>query len=85
MTKGSDLILITSATGKQGGAVARELLAAGHRVRAMTRHPDGPHAKELASLGAEVVRGDLDDPASLPRALDGAWGTYAVRDLHENR
>ena len=83
MTKGSDLILITGATGKQGGAVAHELLAAGHRVRAMTRHPDGPRAQELTSLGAEVVRGDLDDPASLPRALDGAWGTYAVQNTWE--
>ena len=70
MPKKSDVILITGATGKQGGAVARELLAAGHSVRAMTRHPDALPARELASLGAEVVRGDLDEPSSLPAALN---------------
>jgi nucleoside-diphosphate-sugar epimerase len=50
-----DLIVVTGATGQQGGAVARELLAAGHRVRAMTRKPDGEAARALAGLGAEVV------------------------------
>ena len=80
MTAGKDLIVVTGATGKQGGAVARELLAAAHRVRAMTRNPDGPAARELASLGAEVV---LGDPASLPAVLDGAWGTFAVQNTRE--
>lgn len=83
MPQESDLIVITGATGRQGGAVARELLAAGRRVRAMTRKPDGPAAKALAVLGAEVVPGDLDDPESLRRALDGAWGTFAVQNTWE--
>src|SRR6476469_8217570 len=52
---GRDLIVVTGATGKQGGATARELLAKGHRVRAMTRKPDSPAAWEIAKLGAEVV------------------------------
>ena len=67
------LVLVTGGTGKQGGAVARELLAAGRTVRIMTRKPDSPAARELALLGAEIVQGDLDDAASLPAALDGAW------------
>ena len=83
MSVGTDRILVTGATGRQGGATARELLAAGHTVRAMTRHPDGPAARALASLGAEVVAGDLDDAASLERAMAGAWGVFAVQNTWE--
>jgi len=79
----SNLILITGATGQQGGAVARELLAKGAKVRAMTRHPESPKALELKKLGAEVVQGDLDDAASLERALKGAWGAFAVQNTWE--
>lgn len=77
------LVLITGATGQQGGATARELLAAGWRVRAMTRKPDGERARALAQLGAEIVAGDLDDAPSLARALAGAWGVYAVQNTWE--
>lgn len=83
MTIGSDRILVTGATGQQGGATARELLAAGHKVRAMTRRPDGDAGRALAALGAEVVLGDLDDAASLGRALSGAWGVFAVQNTWE--
>ena len=78
-----DLILVSGATGKQGGAVARRLLDAGLRVRAMTRKPEGEAARALAARGAEVVRGDLDDPSSLERALAGAWGAFAVQNTWE--
>ena len=83
MERGKDLIVVTGATGHQGGATARELLAKGHKVRAMTRKPDSPAAKELAKLGAQVVTGDLDDAASLERVLAGAWGAYAVQNTWE--
>ncbi len=83
MQKGKDVILVTGATGNQGGAVARELLSGGHKVRAMTRKPEGEGAKALAGLGAEVVQGDLGDAASLERALDGAWGAFAVQSPFE--
>jgi len=83
MQIGKDLIVVTGATGQQGGATARELLAAGHRVRAMTRKPDGDAARALAKRGAEVVRGDLDDPASLLTAFAGAWGLYALQNTWE--
>jgi uncharacterized protein YbjT (DUF2867 family) len=83
MEKGIDVILVTGATGQQGGAVARELLAAGHKVRAMTRKPEGEAAQALAALGAEVVRGDLDDHASVEAALEGAWGVFAVQNSWE--
>jgi uncharacterized protein YbjT (DUF2867 family) len=83
MDKGRDLILVTGATGQQGGATARELLARGHQVRAMTRKPASEAAKGLAKSGAEVVAGDLDDAGSLRKALAGAWGVFAVQNTWE--
>src|SRR5438445_12164103 len=76
-------ILVTGATGHQGGAVARALLAGGPQVRARTRKPDGEAGRTLAGKGAEVVRGDLDDAASLEKALAGAWGVFAVQNTWE--
>lgn len=83
MRIGQDLILITGATGQQGGTIARELLAAGHKVRAMTRNPGSDAARALAALGAEVVQGDLNDEASVRRALAGAWGAFGVQNTWE--
>ena len=83
MDKSKDLVLVTGATGKQGGAIARELLAKGVRVRAMTRKTDGPEAQALKALGAEVVAGDFDDAASVKSALAGAWGAFSVQNTWE--
>jgi uncharacterized protein YbjT (DUF2867 family) len=83
MERGKDAILVTGATGKQGGAVARELLSHGHRVRALTRHPRGPAALRLLGLGAELVEGDFARPATLAPALDGAWGVFSVQNSWE--
>lgn len=77
------LVLVTGATGQQGGAVAKELLKKGFTVKAMTRKPESENAKALASLGAEIVYGDLNDAASLESALKGAWGTFAVQNTWE--
>lgn len=71
-------IAVTGATGAQGGATARALLAAGHHVRALTRRPDSPSADALRGLGAEVRRADFDDRASLDAALTGAEALFAV-------
>jgi uncharacterized protein YbjT (DUF2867 family) len=72
-------ILITGATGKQGGAALRHLAShGGFKLRALTRKLDSDGARAIAKLGAEVVAGDLDDAASLERALAGAWGVLAV-------
>jgi len=76
-------ILVTGATGKQGGATARELLAAGAKVHALTRKPDSDAAKALAAKGATIVQGDLDDTASLESALKGVWGVYGVQNTWE--
>ncbi|MGW7511152.1 NmrA/HSCARG family protein [Streptomyces massasporeus] len=71
-------IAVTGATGAQGGATARALLAAGHRVRALTRRPGSPAADTLRGLGAEVRRADFADRASLDDALAGADSLFAV-------
>jgi uncharacterized protein YbjT (DUF2867 family) len=76
-------ILVTGATGRQGGAVARELLARGYTVRAMTRKGDSEEAQALVELGAEIVRGDFDEPASLTRAVQGVWGVFSVQNSWE--
>ena len=77
-------ILITGATGKQGGATARALAGKGFRLRAMTRHPDGPAAKAVADgTSAEIIEGDLNDATSLRNALKGVWGVFAVQNTWE--
>jgi uncharacterized protein YbjT (DUF2867 family) len=77
-------ILITGATGKQGGATLRHLVGQpDFKIRAMTRKPESAAASALAALGAEVVAGDLDDAASLERVLDGVWGVFAVQNTWE--
>jgi len=77
-------VLITGATGKQGGATARALAGKGFALRAMTRHPESDAAKAIASAtGAELVRGDLNDAASLKDALKGTWGVFAVQNTWE--
>jgi uncharacterized protein YbjT (DUF2867 family) len=74
-------VLVVGATGTQGGATARELLRTGVSVRALTRDPASAAAKALADAGAQVVRGDLDDPAGLREALAGVDGVFSVQDL----
>ncbi|WBP86052.1 NmrA/HSCARG family protein [Kitasatospora cathayae] len=71
-------VAVTGATGAQGGATARALLRTGCPVRALTRDTDSASARELSSLGAELVRADFDDPASLTAALDGAGALFAM-------
>src|SRR5262245_45474930 len=74
-------VLVTGATGRQGGAVIRHMLPKGWKLRALTRNPDGPAAQDLADQGVEVMRGDLEDPTSLERAVRGVYGVYSVQDF----
>jgi uncharacterized protein YbjT (DUF2867 family) len=67
---------ITGITGKVGGAVARTLLAAGQTVRAVVRDPARAH--EWAGLGCEIVKADMNDPASLTAAFKGAQGVFIL-------
>ncbi|CAN3985080.1 NmrA family NAD(P)-binding protein [Kitasatospora purpeofusca] len=73
-----DVVAVTGATGKQGGATARRLLAAGRPVRALVRDRAAPAAVALAEAGAELAVADLDDPSSLGPALAGAGALFAV-------
>lgn len=75
------IIAVVGATGAQGGGLARAILAEPDGefvVRALTRDPASPKAKELADAGAEVVAADLDDEVGLRAAFDGAYGVYLV-------
>lgn len=72
------VILVTGATGTQGGAVARELLSRGHIVHGLTRDPKSEEARALAALGAKMVKGDFDYPASLAAAMEGVEGVFGV-------
>jgi uncharacterized protein YbjT (DUF2867 family) len=74
----SEPVLVTGATGNQGGAVARALLVAGRPVRALVRDPSSAPALRLAAAGATLVHGDLDDPASLKEAVTGATAVFSM-------
>lgn len=79
MTHEKPLILVTGATGAQGGATASELTAAGFRVRILARNPDSSQARALANGGADVVKGDLDDTASVAAAMQSVYGVFSVQ------
>ncbi|MFZ5927376.1 MAG: NmrA/HSCARG family protein [Acidobacteriota bacterium] len=75
------VVAIAGATGAQGGGLARAILsdpASPFAVRALTRDPASAKAQSLAELGAEVVAADVDDPASVARAFEGAYAAYCV-------
>jgi uncharacterized protein YbjT (DUF2867 family) len=74
------IVVVTGATGRQGGAVARCLLRDGWRVRALTRRPASTKAQALRTLGADVVRGDMGDRAALLPVFKGAYGVFSVQN-----
>ena len=75
------IIAVVGATGAQGGGLVRAILAdpnGGFAARAITRDANSDKAKALAAAGAEVVAATLEDPDSLRRAFEGAYGAYCV-------
>ncbi len=84
MEKSEKVILVTGATGNQGGAAIRHLLKDGWKLRAITRDDTKPAAEELRKLGVEVVKGDLNDVASLEKALEGVYGVFSVQNFWEH-
>ena len=75
------IIAVVGATGAQGGGLVRAILSderGGFSARALARDVNSDKAKELATLGAEVVAADVDDVESLKRAFEGAYGAYCV-------
>ncbi|PKC15110.1 NAD(P)-binding protein [Rhizophagus irregularis] len=76
------LIVVSGATGAQGGSVANSLLATGnYRVRALTRNPDSDKAKALASKGAEVFKCNLSIREDVKNALSGADIAWIVTNF----
>ena len=81
------VIAVMGATGAQGGGLVRAIVAdpgGGFSARAVTRDSTSDAAQELARLGAEVVEGDLDDPATIERAFSGAYGAFCVTFFWEH-
>ena len=73
-------IVVLGATGQQGGAVARALLATGRwKLRTITRDTTSPSATNLARQGVDVRAASLDEPESLQTAFEGAYGVYSVQ------
>jgi uncharacterized protein YbjT (DUF2867 family) len=83
MTNKERLILVTGATGKQGTAVVDHLRARGFPIRALTRDPEKPAARNLVNEGVEVAAGDFNDPDSLRRAMDGVYGVFSMSTPYE--
>jgi len=80
----ADTILVVGATGMQGGGVARHLLRRGtFNVRCMTRRSDSESAKVLQHQGAELIQADLDNPASLKRAVHNCTAVFGVTNFWE--
>lgn len=77
---GRRIIVVTGATGLQGGAVTRHLLKDGWHVRALTRNAASKRAQALTASGAEVVQGDMSEADSLRRVFAGAYGVYSVQN-----
>jgi uncharacterized protein YbjT (DUF2867 family) len=77
------IILVTGATGKQGGAVARHLLQQGFTVRALTRDTTKLAARALATKGVEVIKGDMEDASSLRKAMKDVYGVFSVQNYWE--
>jgi uncharacterized protein YbjT (DUF2867 family) len=79
------IILVTGATGAQGGSVANALLQGGqYAVRILTRNAASEKAKALAAAGAEVVIGDLSNRGSLKAAVDGCYGVFGLTNFWEH-
>src|ERR687883_474093 len=71
-------ILVTGATGQQGGSLARLLLEKKHKVYALTRNTQSPAAQDLRNRGANIVKGDLDDSDSLKRAVKDVESVFLM-------
>lgn len=82
MTSGQS-ILVSGATGRQGGAVIQHLLKKKVAVKALSRTPDSISAQFLAAKGVTVVKGDMADPQSLFAAMKGCDGVFSIQNYFE--
>ena len=83
------VIAVLGSTGSQGGGLCHSLLdhptKGDFACRAITRDPTKAKAQELKNKGAEFIRADIDDVASLSEAFDGAYGVFAVTNFWEHQ
>ena len=77
-------VLVTGATGQQGGAVAKVLHRDGHTVRAITRNPETDQAKLLADQGIELITDDFNDSQTIVRAAEGVDAAYLMSTPFES-
>jgi uncharacterized protein YbjT (DUF2867 family) len=77
--KKNKVVLVTGATGQQGSATVRHLLADGWQVKALSRDPNKPAAQRLQQAGAEMVTGDMEDRASLDAVMQGVYGVVSIQ------
>ena len=79
------IVLVTGATGLQGGSVARHLLRSGkYNVRCLSRNTTSDKARALRQAGGELVAGDLGDRASLKAAMRGCDVVFGVTNFWEH-
>jgi uncharacterized protein YbjT (DUF2867 family) len=71
-------ILVTGATGQQGGSLARLLLQKKHKVYALTRNAQSSSAQDLRNRGANIMKGDLDDSDSLEHAVKDVESVFLM-------
>src|SRR5215831_3535028 len=77
MASNNRTVLVTGATGKQGGSVVRHMLGKGWDLKALTRDAKSKAAKALLDKGVEVVQGDMEDASSLDGAFLGVYGVFS--------
>jgi len=76
------IISVLGATGQQGGAIVASLLSGGEfKVRAITRDVKSANAQALEKKGAEVVAGNILEPATIKKAIAGSYGLFAVTNF----
>ena len=83
-TNSERIILVTGATGRQGGAVYQQLRKKGFELRALVRDLNSNKARQLVRYGETVFQGNLDDPDSLMRAMDGVYGLFSMQPYTAN-
>ena len=83
MSEDKKIILVTGATGTQGGSVIRNLADKGYELRALTRNPESEKALALKTSGVNVFKGDMNDLESLKEPLNGAYGVFSVQNFWE--
>jgi uncharacterized protein YbjT (DUF2867 family) len=83
--KQKKIILVTGASGSQGGSVAKNLLRNGNfAVRILTNDPGSSKARALQQAGAEIITGDVDDAEILRQAMKGVHGVFGVTNYRED-